>query len=170
MLSWSWKGLKTVLLSFNDLLFYYYIIILYFYIFGHRIRLCFVMFNTLGQKALDYIWGVISSITFLFVCVLHSYCLTGTHFMFVFISALSAGRHDATLLRLYWMPWRATLLSYVHFCSLLHLFFLFWKEAKTLWEKLPRKEASMGHVRETPHINQHWACKRNSPYKPALGM
>ena len=27
----------------------------------------------------------------------------------------------------------------------------------------------MGCVRETPHVNQHWACKRNSPYKPAWG-
>jgi len=24
-------------------------------------------------------------------------------------------------------------------------------------------------VRETPHVIQHWACKRNSPYKPAQG-
>ena len=74
------------------------------------------------------------------------------------------------------LPWRATLLSYVHFCSLLHFFFLFCKEeipyikkpALTLWEKLQQeKEAGMGCVRETPHVNQHWACKRNSPCNPA---
>ena len=49
--------------------------------------------------------------------------------MFVFISVLSAGRHDATLWSLHWMSASALKVEeqyycYVHFCSLLH-FFLF---------------------------------------------
>ena len=43
------------------------------------------------------------------------------------------------------------------------------KPTKILREKLPRKEASMGCVRETPHVNHHWACKRNSPFNPGGG-
>ena len=43
------------------------------------------------------------------------------------------------------------------------------KPAQTYERNSQEKETSMGCVRETPLVNQHWACKRNSPYKPAWG-
>ena len=46
--------------------------------------------------------------------------------MLVFISALSAGRHDATLWSLYWMSASALKSNITQLCTFLH--FLFCKE------------------------------------------
>ena len=51
--------------------------------------------------------------------------------MFVFISALSAGRHDATLWSLHWMSTSALKSNITQLCTFLftfNFFFLFWKE------------------------------------------
>ena len=85
--------------------------------------------------------------------------------MFVLISALSAGRCDATLWSLYWMSASALKSNITQLCTFFFTFtfFLFVLSRRNSLHE----EASMGCVRETPHLNQHWACKRNSPYKPA---
>ena len=61
---------------------------------------------------------------FVFSCIPGSYCLTGTHVMFVFISALSAGRHDATLWSLYWMSASALKSHITQLCTFLFTFTL----------------------------------------------
>ena len=66
--------------------------------------------------------GVKLSSHLFFVCVLHSYCLTGTHFMFVFISALSAGKHDASLWSLHWMSTSALKSNITQLCTFLFTF------------------------------------------------
>ena len=68
--------------------------------------------------------------------------------MFVFISALSAGRHDATLWSLYWMSASALKSNITQLCTLLltFTFFLFvLKRRHSL-----HKEASIDLMRETP--------------------
>ena len=69
--------------------------------------------------------------------------------MFVFISALSAGRHDAILCSLHWMSTSALKSNITQLCtffSLLHFFFLFCKEEI----RHVHKEASIDLMRETP--------------------
>ena len=81
--------------------------------------------------------------------------------MFVFISALSAGRRDATLWSLYWISASALKSDITQLCTFLltfnFFFFFFLKRRNSL-----HKEASTDLMRETPKKrSQHGVCKRN---------
>ena len=91
------------------------------------------MFNTFWVRRHLAILGgggggkLFNHISFLgFSCIPSSYYLTGTHVMFVFISALSAGsgRHDATLCCLYWMSASALKSHITQLCTFLFTFTL----------------------------------------------